>query len=322
VPEPLVSIIIPLYNSALHLHETIESVINQTWPNKELILIDDGSSDNSLNIARQYQNDWVKVYSQANQGASAARNKGLQYAKGDCIQFLDADDLLSSNKIAEQVNLLKTHPNKIALCRMVHFFEGTDPYDANNRGDEIIFSETDSPVQFLTGLWGGLEHDAAMVTVHSWLTPRHIIEKAGPWNEGLSVDDDGEYFCRVILNSKGVIKSAGTSYYRKYKHQKSLSAKKNSDSINQQLKAIDLKYANVKSLASNPSINKAFARQYWWLGVAAYPDFKDVSRTCVQKARELKYDGPKYVGGPKGHFLTKIFGWKAARRITQSLSKK
>src|ERR1700761_8333481 len=99
----LVSIIIPAYNSAAHLRETIQSALDQTWPEKEIIIVDDGSADHSLAIAKEFKRKDVRVFSQQNKGASAARNKGLREAKGDYIQFLDGDDLLDSLKIEKQL---------------------------------------------------------------------------------------------------------------------------------------------------------------------------------------------------------------------------
>src|ERR1700748_3370934 len=107
ITRPLVSIIIPVYNAQKYLAETINSALAQTWPNKEIIIVDDGSTDNSFQIAKNFENDKVRVYYQENRGAGAARNKGLREAKGNYIQFLDADDLISNNKAEEQINLLK-----------------------------------------------------------------------------------------------------------------------------------------------------------------------------------------------------------------------
>src|SRR3954463_5077031 len=101
--NPLVSIIIPVYNAEKYIAETINSAADQTWSNKEIIIIDDGSTDGSLAIAKRFANDQIKVFSQANKGASAARNRGLLEAKGKYVQFLDGDDLLMPNKIALQL---------------------------------------------------------------------------------------------------------------------------------------------------------------------------------------------------------------------------
>ena len=98
--QPLVSILIPCYNSEKWLAETLESALAQTWQNKEIIVVDDGSTDSSLEIAKTFESNKVKVLRQDNRGASAARNLGLTNAQGDFIQYLDADDLLSEDKIS------------------------------------------------------------------------------------------------------------------------------------------------------------------------------------------------------------------------------
>jgi glycosyltransferase involved in cell wall biosynthesis len=110
-----VSIIIPLYNSEKYIAETINSALNQTWENKEIIIIDDGSTDKSLVIAKSYERVNVIVISQQNKGASAARNVGIKNSKGDFIQFLDADDLLSTDKIEAQMKIFEQYGNDIIV---------------------------------------------------------------------------------------------------------------------------------------------------------------------------------------------------------------
>ena len=100
---PLVSILIPAYNAETWIADTIESAIAQTWPHKEIIVVDDGSTDGTLAIARQFESNEVRVVTQSNQGAAAARNKAFSLSRGDYIQWLDADDLLSPDKIAHQM---------------------------------------------------------------------------------------------------------------------------------------------------------------------------------------------------------------------------
>ena len=99
----LVSILIPAYNAERWIASTIESAIAQTWPHKEIILVDDGSTDGTLAVARQFESQGVRVVTQSNQGAAAARNKAFSLSRGDYIQWLDADDLLSTDKIAHQM---------------------------------------------------------------------------------------------------------------------------------------------------------------------------------------------------------------------------
>src|ERR1700712_1603509 len=197
--QPLISIIIPVYNAEKFIAEAVTSAINQTYANKEVIIVDDGSTDNSLQIAKSFESAKVKVYSQQNKGASAARNKGLEVAKGDYIQFLDADDWLSNNKIEAQMEKLMISPGYIGLCGTIYFKEGTNPTKLSIK-HEWIEEGSNAPVDFITKLYGGSligPPYGGMIQPNAWLTPREIIGKTGNWNEKLTLDDDGEFFCRV-----------------------------------------------------------------------------------------------------------------------------
>src|SRR6266576_2763814 len=101
--KPLVSILIPAYNAEPWIADTIKSAVDQTWPRKEIIIVDDGSKDKTLSVARQFASKNVSVVTQENQGASEARNKAFKFCQGDYIQWLDADDLLAPDKIAKQM---------------------------------------------------------------------------------------------------------------------------------------------------------------------------------------------------------------------------
>ena len=101
--RPLVSILIPAYNAERWIGETIQSALNQTWPRKEFIVIDDGSTDDTLAIARQYEKYCIRIIRQDNSGACATRNRLFSLAQGDYIQWLDADDILAPDKIEQQM---------------------------------------------------------------------------------------------------------------------------------------------------------------------------------------------------------------------------
>ena len=87
--------------------DTLRSATAQTWRRKEIIVIDDGSTDQTLRIARQFESQGVRVYSKRNEGAASSRNLALLLSKGDYIQWLDADDLLAPDKIALQMNSVR-----------------------------------------------------------------------------------------------------------------------------------------------------------------------------------------------------------------------
>jgi glycosyltransferase involved in cell wall biosynthesis len=107
---PTISVIIPVYNGAKTIKETIESVLNQTWQNFELLVINDGSNDATLEIIQTIKDTRIQVFSYPNSGVSASRNRGLTKAEGEFISFIDADDLWTPDKLELQLQALQDHP--------------------------------------------------------------------------------------------------------------------------------------------------------------------------------------------------------------------
>lgn len=208
--QPLISICIPAYNSGKYICSTIKSVVNQTWKNKEVIIVDDGSTDNTLEILRTFESDIVKVFTQKNKGASAARNFAYSQSKGDFIQWLDADDILAPDKIEKQINFYINNP---------------DPLILHSASFGIFYYRIKTAKFNKTFLWQDLNPadwlSHSFTTSHymvpaCWLVSKELTNLAGLWNENLTYNDDGEYFCRVISRSK-LIKFHPESicYYRK-----------------------------------------------------------------------------------------------------------
>ena len=208
-----VSILIPLYNSEDYIAETLDSVLHQTYTNWECIVIDDNSIDHSYKIVKKYQDkypDKIKLFSNPKKGACSARNYAFEKSTGDYIQYLDADDLLSENKLEEQINVFKLHGNDIIVnCRWGRF-SNENVYTTSVK-HQLIDKDYDNPIDWLTDSWLGY----GMSAIHCWLTPRLIVSSAGPWNESLLKNQDGEFFCRILLNvSKIKFSENSIAYYR------------------------------------------------------------------------------------------------------------
>ncbi len=117
--QPVVSIIMPLYNASLYLDQTINSVLNQTYSNWELIIVDDGSKDKSYLIAEKFahSDNRIKLYKNTiNSGVAFTRNRAIDIAKGKYIALLDADDLWDKNKLEKQVNFIEENKYSIVFC--------------------------------------------------------------------------------------------------------------------------------------------------------------------------------------------------------------
>lgn len=116
--QSLVSIIIPVYNREKTLGRCVESVLNQTYQNLEIILVDDGSKDRSVEIAKKYAKEdrRIKVIAKKNGGVSSARNTGIDAAAGEYLQFLDSDDYIENNMVEDMVYQLQTERTQLAVC--------------------------------------------------------------------------------------------------------------------------------------------------------------------------------------------------------------
>jgi len=196
--KPIVSILIPAYNAEPWIADTIKTALAQTWPRTEIIVVDDGSRDQTLSIARQFASKNISVVTQENQGAAAARNCALALSQGEFIQWLDADDLLSPDKVAKQMAAMQKCQDKRQL-----FSSGWGYF--YYRLDRANFTPTSlwcdlSPVEWLIRKMGQNLH----MPPATWLVSRELTQAAGPWDTRLSLDDDGEYFCRAVVRSDGI----------------------------------------------------------------------------------------------------------------------
>src|SRR5882672_7209571 len=179
----LVSILIPAYNAQQWIGDTIESALSQTWKRKEIIVVDDGSTDQTLAVAKQFASRDVAVLAQSNQGAAAARNRAFSACQGDWVQWLDADDLLAPDKIERQAEALERCDSKLTLLSsawapfIYRFFRA-------NFIPTPLWCDL-SPVEWLVRKW---EHNLFMQPA-TWLVSRELTEAAGPWDTRLSLDD-------------------------------------------------------------------------------------------------------------------------------------
>jgi hypothetical protein len=162
-----------------------------------------------------------------------------------------------------------------------------------------------------------------MIQPNAWLTPKTLIDKAGLWNETLTLDDDGEFFCRVILAAKE-IKYAPESFnfYRKFKHGNNLSAKKTETHFNSQLKANELKSRYILALQNTNLTRKIFTRIFQENAFTFYPSFKELSERATLLAKKLNsnYQFVPYAPGLK-RTIAKIFGWKMVRKLEKLKTK-
>jgi glycosyltransferase involved in cell wall biosynthesis len=281
-------------------------------------VVDDGSTDQTLAVAKRYESARVKVMRQENRGAAAARNTALREAQGDFLQYLDADDLLGADKIQEQLALLRERPDYLSVSPAVYFFDGKDPDSGLVESSGAV--DTDNSVKWLIEFLGP-DGPFGTVPCGAWLTPRSVAERAGPWDDSIrSPDDDGEYFARVVLASHGIRASkAGRYYYRKFLQGGSYSTTYSEVLFGGRLHSLNCKAKWLLARTSDPRAYRALANRYLDLAFGAYPAFPRLTDEALRKAHEM--GGTDYIprfGTWKGNLLSRVLGWKATKKLNSA----
>jgi glycosyltransferase involved in cell wall biosynthesis len=198
--KPIVSIIVPCYNYGHFLAETLESLKNQTLENWECIVVDDGSTDNTREIAQNFTSKdsrYTYLYQQ-NAGLSAARNAGILSSKGDYIQLLDADDFIADGKLKEQVELFKKYGSISIVYGEIRYFKTSHPKDlfyTLNGGTEAWMKPFQSHEIFTENL---MQNN--LFAVNCALIKRAIIRECGYFNTNLKSVEDWEFWVRCALS--------------------------------------------------------------------------------------------------------------------------
>ena len=309
--KPLVSILIPCYNSSAWLRETLDSAFAQTWERCEVILVDDGSSDDSVTIAREYESAGLKLFLQPNRGAASARNKALQASTGDYIQYLDADDLLAPDKIARQLDrLLNATSQEIASgpwSRFVH-----EP-------EEAVFI-TEATWRDMDGLEFQLLHYEAgwMMQPAAWLCPRRLLNEIGPWDETLSLNDDGEYFSRVMMAAKGILFCPNARTYYRSEIVNSLSRRIDAAALRSLWKSTELNCNRLLKVSEKSErARDAVANGWKRLAFELYPTLPELANQAEAKMWALGGTTHPLQVGKLFRYVSKIFGWRFAKRLQQ-----
>ncbi len=306
--KPLVSILITAYNAEETIAYTLESAVAQTWPRKEIIVVDDGSTDRTAEVARQFKD--VKLVSIENRGLSGAQNHAFPLSQGDYIQYLDADDLLAPDKIERQLAALRDFDSRRVLLS-----SPWAPFYYRIRGARFVrnsLCQDLSPVEFLLRKIGENLH----MQNATWLVSRELARAAGPWDTRLHVDNDGEYFCRVLLASEGTRFVPGTGIYYRASGTNSVSYIGNSDKKKESLLlSMKLHIQYLRSLEESERVRKACLAYIQLRYGVFYPERPDLMQEAQQLAGMLggRLQPPKLSW--KYLWIQKLFGFAVAKRV-------
>jgi glycosyltransferase involved in cell wall biosynthesis len=309
---PLVSVIIPCRDGVAWLGAAIESCLGQSWTHLEIIVVDDASTDGSRKVAWGYRDRGVVALDSPRRGAAAARNAGLQAARGEFIQFLDADDVLDPEKVGIQVERLADAPSgAVASGAWARFRE--HPSEAVFAA-EPVWRDFPAPEEFLVASWLG----GGMMADFAWLSPRAVLDRAGPWDETLSLADDGEYFCRALLAASAVVFCGNARGFYRSTAAPGLSRRHDRAALVSGFAAIDLSCRHLLQRCSSPAAKRACATNYMRFAYDAYPDARDLVALAERRAHELGGTELRPGGGRAFQFLAKGFGWKFGKHCQRA----
>lgn len=305
----LVSILIPCFNAAFWLSETLNSCLAQSYCRWEAVIVDDGSTDDSAEIARQFaqRDNRFQLFRQSNSGAPVARNRALKESQGELIQYLDADDPLAPNKLSVQVDILRRESAAVITCPWAfHCREPSKLEPVRTQMDTVTH-----PIEWLQTKFetGQMNHTSC------WLTRRALIERAGPWNESLLINQDGEFFARVLLATDRVLYTSDTLALYRRENPTSVSRLNSEQKAESLLDSYEHYERSLRRAEESERTREALACNYLRFIYAVHPDYPlllNRARALIERLRVKKLP---QVGSRRFRYLESIIGFDNALRL-------
>lgn len=305
----------PCYNAEEYLNDTIQCLLTQDYKNIELIIVDDGSIDDSYSIAKAYECDKVIVLRQANRGACVARNLAFEKSSGDYIMYMDADDLITRDQIASQMSIQNTIPDGfITFGRWARFYDTLSSAIVET-GE--IYHDYNFAADALADIWNG----KGMMPIHSYIIPRSVIGNQR-FNSSLRVNQDGEFLCRILMRAKGLKYCPnGIAYYRSGIID-SISAKKISHEKGLSLfLSTQLCVQTCGNLSHKDYYAQGLAKQFYNVAYiySKYPDIVELAHNEIKKL-SINTKHPK-IGGKNFQLLCILTNFWIALKIKNKINK-
>jgi glycosyltransferase involved in cell wall biosynthesis len=312
---PLVSICIPAYNAAGYIDETINSVLGQTYRNIELVIVNDGSKDATAEVLKKYETSpTIRIIHSVNKGQCASMNLAVKHSGGEFIKFLDADDILNDIHIESMVRRLLDNPNCIAAGQVKRFYND----DISTALHEPLATWQDlKPMD-----WMVIDNGKGLGMMSGWLflIPRHLLDKAGPWNENLLVMNDYEFSPRLLLLSEKVLFVEDAKIFYRSGMPGSISNMQTRANLVSAFTGLEATESFLLQHENSERV-KAALSVFWHLW--AYSFFLDAPDLYKKAKKHLKQLGNHpniYFDNAPGKIM-RLIGWKNHKRIKKFIHK-
>jgi len=302
------SILIPAYNAAKFIGETLASCVQQGIDYiEEIIVINDHSEDDTRGVVERFQAEHPEIHiileDSSIKGACAARNHALSLAKGDAIQWLDADDLLGEGKLEAQLELLNQNPQHLIASKWRRFAGDLTHLWPEEQGAWSHVPDQSSPKEWLLA--------ERMMIPAGWLGSRQLFESIQPWDTSLLINQDGEYFTRAIVASAGVTLEPESRVYYRSEMQGSVSQFKPNKAPSL-FASIESFEQTVLQLGNDSDIKTLISNHYMGFIYRVYPLVPELRKKAQAKIKQ--YGKPTRRNDVAESTVAKtmcaIFGWK------------
>jgi len=307
--EPLVSVIIPAFNAERYVVDAVNSALDQSYRNLEVLVVDDGSTDNTTEVLAQIQDPRLRLILQRNQGQSVAINNGADHACGAFIKLLDADDCLNSSHIELQLEAIDADPSVLASCRWGYFlYDHAHPAVREEHTNRHYADPLEWIVDSLTkgeGMMGGW----------MWLIPRSLWDKCGGYDARLTLNNDFHFSINLLMASEGVRFADGAIYSYRKGISGALSASAGREAMESAYLTTEMGTQLLLERKDSPRIREICADRFQrWL-FQFYPEYPELVRDTEQHIESLGGSQLELAGGQLLKFLLPLLGWKRVRRI-------
>lgn len=306
---PEISVIITAWNSGRWIAETLRSVFRQSFQDFEVIVVDDGSTDETAQIVASFDDPRLRYVRQENRGQSVASNVGAGMARGRFLKFLDADDLWNVQHLEAQYQAIRDCPGAIASCSWGYFREHSE---ATQPRAEHVNRDFDDPLEWLVT---SLTQDEGMMGVWMWLIPREVWQQHGRFHEELTLNKDYDLSIRLLLGSRCVKFSGRALYCYRKGIAEAVTQNRSVRSLASALRTTQLGTASLLAREDSPRIRRICANRFQMWLFSFYPEYPDLVRKAEEQIRELGGSDLKLQGGFLLKVLTPLFGWKSVRRL-------
>ncbi|WP_320814064.1 glycosyltransferase family 2 protein [Flavobacterium sp.] len=205
-----ISVVIPVFNKGFILNETLNSVLQQIFTNYEIIIINDGSTDNSLSVLSKFEDSRIQIYSQENKGAAAARNLGIEKSNGEFIAFLDADDYWFPNHLEELIKLSEQYPSCGSYCSR---------YQIKNTKNSVInpvFKDIPQDFNGILNNYFASNHPFKINITLNQMIPKKILIEMNCFTEGITNGQDLELWTKIGIKYPIAVHNKITAIYNNY----------------------------------------------------------------------------------------------------------